>query len=59
MSEKLYGWYSQKQFDNHSNKYSKYSNSENDYYKYKFYLDINDKIVQVTEVSSNKNFQSI
>ena len=50
----MYGWYSKKQFDN----YSKHSNNENDDDKYKFYLDINDKIVQVTEVNINKNFQS-
>ena len=45
----MYGWYSQKQFEN---------NKENKDYKEMYYQDTNDNIVLITEVNSNINFKS-
>jgi hypothetical protein len=52
MSE-MYGWYSQKQYEN-----LKKVTEEDGVKANKYYLDMNDKIVQVTEVTSNNIFQS-
>lgn len=52
MSE-LYGWYSQKQYENLKRVCEKDLVKAN-----KYYLDMNDKIVQVTEVTINDNFTS-
>lgn len=49
--EMQYGYYSQQQFQNMQNSSDKDT-------PYIYYKDKNDKIVQITEVTSNPNFQT-
>jgi hypothetical protein len=55
MEEKYYAWYSQKQFDTINN----YNNNGKKKSPYIYYIDMSNNIIQVTEVSTNKQYPSL
>ena len=56
MKETWYAWYSQKQFDEKKNLLD-YNNRKS--LPYIYYIDMNNNIVQVTEVSTSKKYPSL
>jgi hypothetical protein len=57
MSTTYFGWFSQNQF-NAMIKIDKWKNSNQNNFHYIYYIDENDKIVQVTEVSKTSQYNS-
>jgi hypothetical protein len=57
MSTTYFGWFSQNQFDAMI-EINKWKKSNQNKFHYKYYIDENDKIVQITEVSKTPQYNS-
>ena len=58
MSTTYFGWFSQNQFDGNLEFKKQLGNSNQNKFHYIYYIDENDKIVQVTEVSKTSQYNS-